>query len=150
MREAERFDLFVGTITSIYKSIQHIKKNKIRECGLRGVDVMFLFCLSRAENGLNAVELCRKTGEDKATTSRVLADLSEKGLVAYLPSETRYRARAALTAEGRVITDRIDGMISEAVMEAGRDLTQRDRETMYRALQLVAGRLEEITSREEP
>lgn len=144
MNETERFSEFVSSVTTIYKCIQRIKKQKISWCGLRGCDVMFLFFLSRAPEGMSAAALCRKTGEDKATASRVLGGLEDNGYVTYLPGAVKYRAPAILTEKGKAVTEEMNLMIADSVNEAGQDLTDEDRKAMYRSLCAIAGRLEKL------
>ena len=151
MNQAERFGSFVSTVTSIYRTIRRIKQQRIRGLGLRIGDIMVLFHLSKKPEGMTAAELCRETGDDKAETSRVLAALVEQGYVSYLPSATRYRARAVLTEKGTVLmTDTLNGMIAEAVTVAGCDLTEDDRRILYCSLSRIASRLEQLAGTGEP
>lgn len=143
----KRFEDFVGTISSIHKNIQKIKKNKMKAFGLSGNHVMCLFYLAKNPDGLTAAQLCQLISVDKAATSRALSELLEKGYVYYpdADEQKKYRAIARLTIKGFAVTEQIDGIICEVVDAIGGSLSDADRETMYHSLDIIAENMNEIT-----
>ncbi|MBQ8802635.1 MAG: MarR family transcriptional regulator [Tyzzerella sp.] len=144
----KRFEDFVGIISSIYKNIQKVKKNKMKEFGLSGNHVMSLFYLSRNAEGLTAAQLCQLISVDKAATSRVLAELLEKGYVYYpeLEGGKKYRTTVMLTEKGKKVTEEFDGIICSVVQEIGGNLSEEERDNMYHALDLISNNLEKMAN----
>lgn len=143
-----RFGEFVGIISNLYKDIQKIKKNKMKAFGLSGNHVMTLYYLSQYPEGLTAAELCHVISVDKAAISRVLAELVEKGYIYYpeLGEGKKYRTTVMLTKMGEEVTKEFDKIINEVVEEAGGELTDDERETMYRSLKLISKNLDKMAN----
>lgn len=142
----QRFEDFVSTISSIHKSIQKIKKNEMKEFGLSGNHVMCLFYLTRYREGLTAVQLCKMISEDKAAVSRALGELQERGYIAY-PQQNgtkKYRAAAVLTEKGAAVTENFGTIICNIVQRIGGEVSDADREGMYRSLEVIAKNLDTL------
>ncbi len=137
----DRFENFVISILKLNKLIQHIKVLEMGEYGLRAVHVMCIYYIGRREGGLTATELSKLTLEDKAAISRALGTLRERGYVNY--DTKRYNSRVTLTDEGKKVACFISERAENYVSAGGGELTEADRETMYRSLASVSERLEE-------
>lgn len=144
----KRFEDFVGIISTIYKNIQKVKKNKMKAFGLSGNHVMSLFYLAQHPEGLTAAKLCQLISVDKAATSRVLAELLEKGYVYYpeLDGGKKYRTTVMLTDKGEGVTKEFDKIISSVVQEVGGSLSDEERNNMYHALDLISDNLEKLAN----
>ena len=59
----DSFELLTGGITSVYKSIQKIKKLSMSEIGLKGVHAMCIYYLYTTPDGLTAAG--RSSGRQK-------------------------------------------------------------------------------------
>ena len=145
-----RFEEFVGIISAIHKDIQKIKKNKMKAFGLSGNHVMSLFYLSQHPEGLTAAQLSTLIAVDKAATSRVLAELLEKGYLYYpdLGEGKKYRTLIMLTEKGEEVTKEIDKIIVEVVAGAGGELSQEERMIMYRSLEIISRNLDKLANEE--
>lgn len=102
--DGERFEEFVGLISSLEKEVQRIRAVECERLGLRGADLMCLYCLGRSDSPLTAAELSRRAGVTRAAVSRSLAQLEEGGLVIVAPAGEQgraYRAPVSLTDAGR-------------------------------------------------
>lgn len=141
-----RFEDFVGIVSNIYKNIEKVKKNKMKEFGLSGNHVMCLYYLSQYPEGLTAAELCQLISVDKAATSRTLSELVDKEFVYYpnLEGNKKYRTKAALTEKGVAATTKIDKIIDKVVEEIGKDLSDEERANMYRSLNIISDNLEQF------
>ena len=144
----DRFENFVGKISVIYKNIEKIKKNKMKEFGLSGNHVMSLIYLEQHPDGLTASKLCELISIDKAATSRALSDLVEKGFVYYpeLDHQKKYRAIAMLTEKGKEVACQLDKIIYDIVREVGGQLTDEERNMMYYALDLIAEKIDSLAN----
>ena len=142
----ERFENFVGLISGIYKDIEKIKKNKMKEFGLSGNHVMCLYYLAQYPEGLTAAKLCQLISVDKAATSRTLSELVEKGYVYYPNQEEqkKYRLAAVLTEKGFELTGQIDEIIRQVVENIGNGLNEEERRSMYQSLNTIAANLEQL------
>ena len=135
----QRFEIFTGAISQIYRCIQKLKAAEMTELGLRGTHVMCLFYLNGHQEGLTAAELSRLCAEDKAAVSRTVAELQSRG---YVTSERRrYRALLRLTEKGREAALHMDGLIRQWVGFGGGGISDEDREVFYRVLSQIAANL---------
>ncbi|MCM1157528.1 MAG: MarR family transcriptional regulator [Bacteroidales bacterium] len=136
----ERFELFTTTIGQIYKNLQRIKMQEMAEFQLKGAHVMCLFELNRNKDGLTVTQLSQLCGEDKAAVSRTVSDLVKRGLVT-TDSKKKYRAPILLTAKGQSTADRVDEMVTEAVLAGSDGLTDAERTVFYHALTKISENL---------
>ncbi len=136
----ERFELFTTTITQIYKNLQRIKMLEMTEFNLKGTHVMCLFELNRNKEGLTITQLSSLCEEDKAATSRTISELAKQNLVTS-DTKKKYRAPIVLTAKGQVTANRIDEMVSNAVIAGGHGLTDEERDIFYKTLTHISENL---------
>ena len=138
----ERFEDLTAGVTQVYKNIQRIKKQRMNSLGLKGTQVMCIYYLSIHPEGMTAADLSRITVEDKASISRILAELEEEGYITYETEPGRkYRAPALLTEEARETAVKIQQLILQATEAGGQGLTDEEREIFYRALFQIADNL---------
>ncbi|MEZ3486172.1 MAG: MarR family transcriptional regulator [Lachnospiraceae bacterium] len=141
-----RFEQLTTGVSQIYKNIQRIKKLEMRSLGLKGTHVMCLYFLSSHPDGLTASDLCSLCKENKAGISRILSDLEEHGFIYYdhPQDKRRYRSRAFLTDTGAAQARKVNRLIFRAVLEGGRDITAKERDTFYRVLHLISDNLDKF------
>lgn len=139
----QRFEVFVTTVNTIYRSIQRIKTREMTELGLKGTHVMCLFHLNQYPQGLTASQLSSLCVEDKAAISRAIAKLEEEGFVTLEDrgEKRRYRANILLTELGQQTATHMIGSIENAVIKGGEGLTQEEREIFYKALAMISENL---------
>ena len=142
----ERFESFTTSVTKAYKCIQKIKLAETERMGLKANHVMYMHYLGKNPEGLTAKELCELCIEDKAAVSRTIVDLTEKGFVKPLESDSgrKYRIKVMLTQEGIEINNKFKEAIAKAVSKASRNLNDVDRENFYRVLFNITDNLEMI------
>lgn len=136
----QRFEAFLTGITVCYKYIQRIKNAEMTELGLKGTHVACLFYLHHHANGLTAAQLCSLCCEDKATISRVVADLRGRGYIQH-PSGKNYRTPLHLTEAGTAVARQMDPMIESWVGVGGEGMTEQQREDFYSSLTLISENL---------
>ena len=135
-----RFGAFVTGITACYKYIQRIKNAEMTELGLKGTHVACIFYLSHNPQGLTSAQLCSLCAEDKASISRTVAYLRQRGFIE--PGGAKaYRTPLRLTAEGREVASQMDPIIEEWVGIGGIGLSDEQREAFYSTLALIADNL---------
>lgn len=135
----QRFQSFVGGISSCYKYIQHIKSMEMAEFGLKGAHVMCLFFLNQNPQGLTAARLCQLCAEDKAAISRTIASLQKDGFIDTCGK--KYRALLQLTQKGQQVAQQVNQLIEQWVDFGGTGLSEEDRATFYRVLELISTNL---------
>ncbi len=138
----QRFQSFMTGITACYKYLQRIKTTEMTEYGLKGTHVMCLFFLHHHPEGLTAAQLCQLCAEDKAAISRSLSSLLEKGFIES-DEKKKYRALIKLTDSGLDMAKKIDGLIEQWVSFGGDGLSDLDRATFYRGLDIISNNLRE-------
>lgn len=141
----DRFELFITSISQIYKCVQKIKSREMTELGLKGPQVMYLLKLRRVGE-LTSSELASLCMEDKAAVSRTMARLENEGLVIFDESgnKRRYRSKIRLTPKGEELADKMTMLIESAVEKGGEGLSDPDRDAFYRSLSVIAENLRKI------
>ena len=134
-----RFETFTSFIQQINRSIQRIKSMEMTEFGLKGIHALCLFHLYRAPGRLTQAELTKLCAEDKATVSRALSELLDRGFVVDTqPGQAKkYNARLLLTDAGCTIAEQVERRVDRAVELASAGLTNEEREILYHCLQTV-------------
>lgn len=136
----QRFENFLAGITVCYKYIQRIKNAEMTEFGLKGTHVACIFYLNHNPEGLTSAQLCTLCAEDKASISRTVAYLRQRGFIE--PGGAKaYRTPLRLTVEGRQVASQMDPIIEEWVGIGGVGLTDGQREAFYGTLALIADNL---------
>ncbi len=142
----QRFEQFTSAVFEISRCWHRLAEQELSVYGLKGPHATYLTVLCRYEGGLTGSELCRLCGRDKSDLSRAAAILQDKGLVVKeAVDQSLYRGLLRLTAEGRAVAEQISRRACLAVELAGGDLSEGERETFYRALFSITGRLREIS-----
>lgn len=136
----QRFQEFLTGITVCYKYIQRIKNAEMTEFGLKGTHVACMFYLDRNPEGLTAAQLCSLCAEDKASISRTVSDLRERGYIEP-GKEKQYRAPLRLTEAGRAVARQMMPLIESWVTSGGDGLTDEQRDIFYESLAVIAENL---------
>ena len=135
-----RFEEFLTGITVCYKYIQRIKNAEMTEFGLKGIHVSCMFYLHHNPDGLTATQLCSLCAEDKASISRTVSDLRERGYIEQNGAK-HYRAPLHLSQAGHAIAKRMDPLIKSWVSAGGQGMSAEQRENFYQSLSLISGNL---------
>ncbi len=143
----KRFDMFTTSITQIYKSLQRIKNREMTEFNLKGCHTMCIFRLGQHPEGMTLTALSAACEEDKAAMSRTVAELTRDGFVT-ADTAKKYRAPITLTERGRLVAQRINEMIAEAVAAGGNGLTPEERHNFYSSLELISENLKNYLKEE--
>lgn len=133
----ERFEKFSTLVSAINKYVQKIEADEMIRMGLKGSFAQYLVAMNRYPEGITSTMLCEVCDKDKGAVSRAIAEMQEKGLV----NEkgllgTRYRAKHTLTEEGKRVADYVTRRAVKAVSMANIGLSEEDRCTFYRVLEL--------------
>lgn len=144
-----RFEVFMGLMTGIGRSIRRIKSTEMADFHLKGTHALCLYYLYK-EGALTATELCERCEEDKANVSRIIEYLKKQGyLLSVSEAEKRYRTPLTLTEKGReaggALVDKIDCVLS--LSDEG--IAPEDLKTMYETLTKVNENLQRLCDRYE-
>lgn len=143
----ERFELFTVLINKISRNIKKIKNQEMVEYGLRSTHVSCLYYLYSAKS-LTATELCERCEEDKATISRAIDFLEDKGFIECETKTTkRYKSPLFLTEKGKEAGKKIYDAVDRVLDEVGVELTDEQRKTFYSYLMIISDNLEKITDK---
>ena len=143
----ERFETFTVLINKISRNVKKIKNQEMATYGLRSTHVSCLYYLYSA-GSLTATELCERCEEDKATISRALVFLEERGFVSCLSKTVkRYKSPLYLTEKGKEAAGKIHAAVNRVLDEVGVGLTDEQRKTFYAYLTVISGNLEKITAK---
>ena len=141
----ERFEKFTVLINKISRNIRKIKNQEMAEYGLRSTHVSCLYYLYSADS-LTATELCERCEEDKATISRALDYLEDKGFIrCESKSAKRYKSPLFLSETGREVGKRIFDKVNDVLSEVGASLTEEERRNFYGYLTVINRDLEKVT-----
>ena len=139
-----RYSKFTTLISNINRAINHIKSEEMQQFGLKSFHVSCLYYINRFEDGLTASELCNLCEEDKGAISRSIDFLESNGFVMYQNDDInkkKYRAKLFLTDKGKKVADRVNKITENAVEIGSKGLTQQERETLYKCLDIISNNL---------
>ncbi len=144
----DRFELFDVSISSICKSIQKIKSEKMLPYGLKSSHVLFLVQLNKKADGLTASELSEAGHVDKAQISRIISELMQKGYVIKksLRQGQKYNVKLMLTDAGKKITAEMNEIIAKVLEYVSGSIPSSDLEVFYRTLFKISDNLFALTA----
>ncbi len=141
-----RFERFSVAVSEISRHLHKLTSEEMEKYGLKGVHGIYLLALARSSEGLTAPQLCETCGKDKSDVSRMMKIMEGKGLVVKDGGfQNRYGGVFRLTEQGTAIAECIRIRASKAVEIAGADLSERQRESFYDALESITLRLREMS-----
>ena len=142
----ERFETFTVLINKISRNIRKLKNVAMSEYGLRSTHVSCLYYLYSA-GSMTATQLCERCDEDKATISRALDLLEEKGFVTCRSNTAkRYNSYLMLTEQGKEVSERIFAKVTHILDEIGEGLSEEERITLYKNLMTISDNLVKVTN----
>ena len=142
------FEGFTVLLNRISRNIRKLKTEQMETLDLKGPHVSCLYYLYQF-GPQTAVELCERCEEDKAAISRSLDFLERNGyLTREVTGKKSYRSLLTLTEKGGQTAGEIARRIGCIVEAASGELTQKERETMYRALEIICRNLETLNHKE--
>ena len=142
----DRVERFSVAISEISRHWHKLAAEELTKYGLKGPHATYLTAMYKYPDGITVPELCEVCGKDKSDASRMLAILEEKGLVTKkVVGGSLYRGKLQLTNEGRLAAEHVSQRASRAVEVAGKDLTDAERETFYKALDSITANLRELS-----
>jgi DNA-binding MarR family transcriptional regulator len=137
-----RFQKFSYAISQITRYWHKITADEMAPYDLKGPHAVYLVTLGNYPDGLTATELGELCGKDKADVSRAVAQLERKGFVVREGAgKNLYRAPLRLTQAGWTASEQVCRRAELAISIAGKELTDEDREVLYRCLDIIAGNL---------
>lgn len=143
----DRFETFTVLIAKISRNIRRIKNQEMADYDLRSPHISCLYYLYLSE-GLTATELCERCEEDKATISRSIEYLEGNGYLVGRPKAAkRYKSPLLLTEKGREVGKKIADKIDLVFDEVSAGLTEEERVSFYRVLNMISSGLEAISNR---
>lgn len=141
----ERFERFTYAISEISKCWHRIASDEMEKYGLGSSHSVYLTTLYKHESGVTAAQLGELCGRDKGDVSRMMAVMEQKGLVLRECSgKNAYRALIKLTDEGRLAAEHVQKRAALAVENAGKGISDGDREIFYTALEAIMTNLQAI------
>lgn len=139
---------FSTSLNRLFFFIRAKETEAIKAYGLPGSCARGLSAVACKEEGLTVSQIAKYCVKDKATVSRVIATLEERGLVERTLAEGRsYRARIVLTDAGREVLDYVTKYVSKALMEAEgiKNLDEEKRKRLFAALNVIRKIMPEVS-----
>lgn len=142
----DRFESFSYAISEISRYWHKIASDELKPYGLKGPYAVYFTALNRFPEGITASRLGELCSRDKSDVSRAVTLLESKGLIVK-ESEggNLYRAKIRLTEAGKAIAVHINDRAKLAVNLGGSGLTDDDRETLYRSLEVIVTNLQKLS-----
>ena len=136
----QRFERFTAVISEIHRHLLKLSADEMKKFGLHGTSARILIAFKR-NGSMTAAELTKVLGRNKAEISRILSDLEEKGLLEKTSKTANYRVTLRLSEQGLRAAERLNGSVERAVFYAGCELSDEERECLYRALDSISKNL---------
>lgn len=141
-----RFEKFTFAISELSRYWHKIASDEMAAYGLKGPYAVYLVTMQRHPDGITAARLCELCEKNKADVSRAMADLEDKGMICRkTDGGNLYRALLVLTDKGKEAATHIKALAEKAVEIGGKGLTDEQRETFYRALEVISSNLKEVS-----
>ena len=142
-----RFARFSLAISEIDRCWHKLAAEEMAKYDLNSPHAVYLTTLYDANpEGITAAQLGELCGKNKADVSRMVAILEKKGLVRKVAiGKNMYRAKLLLTEEGKQAAEHVRKRAAVAVELAGSGLSSEERETFYRALELITENLQKLS-----
>ena len=150
--ERDRLDMFTNLMGSAAKSIMRIKHTQMSKYGLGSTHTTCLRKLYVAENGLTRTQLSEHCDLDKAHITRIVGELTKKGIVVEESKGSGYKKKIFLTEKGREITKDIFKVVLEVNEYVSGSISQEDIDHFYKVFEKICSGLkqaEEILDAEE-
>ena len=141
----DRFEQFTAAISAINRCVQKLERDEMEKYGYKGAFAQYLMVLSAHPEGLTAAQLCEHSDRDKAAVSRIVSEMTDKGLL--LPrsqQDKSYKALLFLSDEGKKAAEIVASRAQAAVEAVGRELSDSERAVFYMALSSISKNLEEL------
>lgn len=143
------FEAFSEYIVEMNRYLQRIKELEMSKLGLHAKHTMCLYYLGKHPEGLTPAELTKLCCEDKAATSRTLAQLENGGLIIReMPKDKRaYRTVYNLTENGERTFNSLNGRVEAALAGCSIDMDDAKREEFYSSLKSILDNLKAYVDR---
>ena len=142
-----RFAKFSLSISEIDRCWHKLASEEMAKYELNSPHAVYLNTLYEAgQDGITAAQLGELCGKNKADVSRMIAILEKKELVKRVAvGGNMYRARLMLTEEGKKAALHVREKAAIAVEFAGSGLSDEERDTFYKALELITVNLQKLS-----
>lgn len=138
----DTFIQFSDAVFEICRTIRKIERQEIEKYGLKHGHAHVLKTILRAGEAMTATKLCTVCEKDKAAISRILAELTQAGLV-YRKTDrgNHYRAEVCLTEKGYDVARQVEERSQIAIDRASEGLSKEQLKSVYQSLSIVADNL---------
>ncbi len=141
-----RYEQFSFIVSGINRHIQKLEHDEMVKHGCKGAYAQYLVAMRHYPQGVTAAQLSEICDKDKAAVSRIVAEMIDKGLIVRkAASETMYRAKLTLSAEGEKVAEYIVNRASAAIEAMGDELSDEQRITLYKTLDTISHKLYTLT-----
>ena len=143
---------FSTSLRRLFYFIRVKETQAIKAYGLPGSCARALSVIASKENGLTITQIAKYSVKDKATVSRVIAQLEDNGLVERNLEEGRaYRANIILTDAGREVIKNVSRYVTKCLLEAEgiKKLDEEKRKRLFGALNVLGRIMPEVEDFEE-
>lgn len=142
----DRFEKFSFAISEISRYWHKIASDVMEQHGLKGPHAVYFTTLYQYPEGITAVKLAELCSRDKSDVSRAVSQLQQLGLIEKCAENRRnYRTPLKLTETGMVLAAQINEKAQNAVENGGKGLTDEERATFYKAMELICTNLRKLT-----
>ncbi len=141
------FESFTLLLNKLARVIKKIKTNEVVEYNLNSPHVAIIYLLYKY-NGLTLKEIIELCGEDKASVSRAVEGLKQKGLLQEF-SQNTYKHKVLLNESGSIVAKSISKKIDDFVETASGEIPQEKKEVMYECLNTICNNLEKASLTKE-
>lgn len=142
----DRFARFSLAIAEIDRCWHKLAAEEMAKYDLNSPHAVYLNTLYQYPEGITAAKLGELSCKNKADVSRMVTILEKKGLVRKESTGSNlYRAKLLLTPAGEQAAEHVRRRAAVAVEAAGAGLSEEDRETFYRCLELITDNLRQLS-----
>ena len=141
-----RYEQFSYMVSVINRHIQKLEHDEMIKFGYKGAFAQYLMAMRHYPEGITSAQLSEMCDKDKAAVSRVVTEMISKGLVVRkAATDTMYRAKLTLSAEGEKVAEFVARRACAAIEAMGHELGEEQRKVLYATLELIADKLHTLS-----
>lgn len=145
----DHFFVFAVSVARLNKLVQKLKTRGMALLDMKAAHTMCMYHLMDAREGLTFSELVQGCDLDQALVSRVLSQLTEKGMVRKDGLPGKYNARYCLTEQGTAVARQIAVWVSRVQERANVGIDPEDLKVFYRVLRRLLANFEAMVKQPE-
>ncbi|MCD7950367.1 MAG: MarR family winged helix-turn-helix transcriptional regulator [Erysipelotrichaceae bacterium] len=140
------FEQFLLIFSRSEKKLQQLRNHVFDSLNIKSSAITYIILLKNNFDGLQANQLCKYSGYDKALISRITNELIEKGYICRNPKDNHKQRgyRLILTTEGWELSQKVELLMKPLQEAFEKDIPPEDLEKFYQTIMIMAKNMNDL------